>query len=83
MKYKALINIMPHVELLDPQGKTVKKNMSNINIDNVDDIRIGKRVEMTLDASSIKIAEEKVEIACKKLLANVIMESYEYSISEV
>lgn len=83
MKYKALINIMPHVELLDPQGKTVKKNMSNINIDNVADIRIGKRVEMTLDASSIKIAEEKVEIACKKLLANVIMESYEYSISEV
>ena len=83
MKFKALINIMPHKELLDPQGKTVKKNMANIDIENVDDIRIGKRVEMTLDAKNTKDAEAKVEKACKKLLANVIMESYEYSITEV
>ncbi len=83
MKYKALINIMPHKELLDPQGKTVKKNMSHIDIDGVDDIRIGKRVEMILDAKDTKDAASKVETACKKLLANVIMESYEYSISEL
>ncbi len=83
MKFKALINIMPHKELLDPQGKTVKKNMSHIDIDHVDDIRIGKRVEMILDAKDTIDATNKVETACKKLLANVIMESYEYSISEI
>ena len=80
MKYLANIKIMPHAELLDPQGKTVRKNMENIDISNVDDVRIGKCIEVTLDANSSEEATAKIEQACKKLLANVIMEKYEYDI---
>ncbi len=81
MKFIAQIDIMPLKELLDPQGKTVTKNMKNINLSGVEDIRIGKHIQMTLEADDEKAAKEKVEIACKKVLSNVIMESYTYEIA--
>lgn len=80
MKYIAEIDVMPHKELLDPQGKTVTKNMSNIELSGINDVRIGKHITMTLEAESEEEAAEKVEIACKKILANVIMETYTYTI---
>ena len=80
MKYTADINIMPHAELLDPQGKTVLKNLPNVDIHGVEDVRIGKRITLTLEAASEEEAREKVEKACKKLLANVIMETYTFEI---
>lgn len=83
MKFFAEIDIMPHKELLDPQGKTVVKSMKNLHISGVEDVRVGKHVKMTLDAASEKEASEKVEDACKKLLANLIMESYTFTIQPV
>lgn len=80
MKYKAEIRIMPHDELLDPQGKAVGKNLPNIGIHSVENVRIGKHIEMTLQAASEAEAHDIVEKACKKLLANQIMEKYEFSI---
>jgi phosphoribosylformylglycinamidine synthase len=80
MKFKAHIKVMPHKELLDPQGKTVAKNMVNVDILGIDDVRIGKSIEMVINADSFAEAEGKVEKACKSILVNVIMESYEYSV---
>ncbi len=80
MKFIAEIDVMPLKELLDPQGKTVVKNMKNIDITGVADVRIGKHISMTLEADSETAANEKVDTACKKLLSNVIMESYTYSL---
>ena len=77
----ASIKIMPHKELLDPQGKTVAKNLKNIHIDTVEDVRIGKLIEMKIEAASREEAERITEEACKKLLANVIMENYEYTVA--
>ena len=81
MKFIAEIDVMPHKELLDPQGKTVVKNMKNIHLQGIDDVRIGKHIQMTIEADSQDVAKEKVETACKKLLSNMIMEGYTYSIS--
>ena len=83
MKYFAEIDIMPHKELLDPQGKTVSNNMKNLDISGVDDVRIGKHITMTFDAVNEEEANAKVDTACKKLLANVIMEKYTFSIKTV
>ncbi len=83
MKFLAEIDVMPHKELLDPQGKTVANNMKHLDIDGVEDIRIGKHIKMTLEADSENAATEKVETACKKLLSNVIMETYSYTLSTV
>lgn len=83
MKFLAEINVMPKTELLDPQGKTVAKNMGNLDITGVNDVRIGKRITMTLDADSEAVAKEKVETACKKMLANLIMENYTYTLKSL
>ncbi len=80
MKFTAEIDVMPHKELLDPQGKTVLKNMKNIDLHGVADIRIGKHITMTLEADNESDARSKVDTACKKLLVNMIMESYVYTL---
>jgi phosphoribosylformylglycinamidine synthase len=81
MIYQAEINIMPHKELLDPQGKTVGSSLKNIDIHGVQDVRIGKRISMRLEADNEADARRKVETACEKLLANLIMETYHYELT--
>lgn len=80
MKYIAEIEIMPHKELLDPQGKTVAKSMKQLHISGIEEVRIGKHIKMTIEATSQSEANDKVEIACKKLLANLIMETYHFTL---
>lgn len=78
MNFVAHINIMPKQEILDPQGKAVKLGLENLGLSTVSDVRIGKHITMRLEADSEAQARERVEFACKKLLANLIMESYDY-----
>ena len=80
MKFKADINVMPHKELLDPQGKTVARNMDHVGITGVEDVRIGKHIEILLDAKDESSANAIIDQACQKLLANMIMESYSFEI---
>lgn len=81
MKYIAEIDIMPHRELLDPQGKTVAHSMENLHLSGVEDVRIGKHISMTLHADSQEAATAVVDEACKKLLANLIMETYHFTVT--
>ncbi|MBK9018268.1 MAG: phosphoribosylformylglycinamidine synthase subunit PurS [Saprospiraceae bacterium] len=83
MKYVAEIDIMPHKELLDPQGKAVQHSMVNLHISGVEDVRIGKHIRLDIEAGSKEEASAKVDEACKKLLANLIMETYHFTIMEV
>lgn len=83
MKYIAEIDIMPLKELLDPQGKAVQHSMSNLPIEGVVDVRIGKHIRMDIEAATKEAAAAKVEEACKKLLANPIMETYNFTVQEV
>ena len=83
MTFLAHINIMPKAELLDPQGKVVVKNLPNLDVTGVEDVRIGKHVTMRLEAAGEDEALAKVETACAKLLANVIMESYDFVVERV
>lgn len=83
MKFLAEINVMPHKALLDPQGKAVGNSMPNLGLHTVSSVRIGKHITMELEADNADQAKEQVDTACKKLLANLIMESYDFSISEV
>jgi len=77
MRFKAEIDIMPRKELLDPQGKTVAKSTEQLGISGVQSVRIGKHISMEIEAGSKEEALQKVEEACTKLLANLIMEQYE------
>ena len=81
MKFSAAINVMPHKELLDPQGKAVTGSLHNLGLAQVADVRIGKRIHLMLDAADEAAARQAAEAACNKLLANAVMESYEIEIS--
>jgi phosphoribosylformylglycinamidine synthase subunit PurS len=83
MKFVAEINVMPRPELLDPQGKAVLLGLEHLGLDQVDDVRVGKHITLNLEADNETIAREKVEKACSKLLANLIMESYVYDLKQV
>ncbi|MCB0756191.1 MAG: phosphoribosylformylglycinamidine synthase subunit PurS [Flavobacteriales bacterium] len=82
MKFKAEIDVMPKKELLDPQGKAVSSSMKNLGLPEVGNVRIGKHISLEVEADSKEVAQQKVEKACKELLANQIMESFEFELSE-
>lgn len=83
MKFQAEINIMPLKEILDPQGKAVTASMKNLDLSEINNVRIGKHITLEIEAENENTAKEKVDTACKKLLANLIMESYEFTLKKM
>ncbi|HTL81692.1 MAG TPA: phosphoribosylformylglycinamidine synthase subunit PurS [Bacteroidia bacterium] len=83
MKFKAEIDVMPLKALLDPQGKAVTGSMKNLGLPEIENVRIGKHITLEIEAASKDVAKTKVDEACKKLLANQIMEFYEFEIDEI
>ena len=82
MTYTAEINVMPLKELLDPQGKAVLHGVNNLGLKDIADVRIGKHIQLKIEAESTEQATELTEKACKKLLANPVMEYFEFTIHE-
>ena len=81
MNFLAEITIMPLKELLDPQGKAVLGGLANLGIKNVEDVRIGKHIQLHVNADSAEEAKAIAEEASRKLLANQVMEDFTISIS--
>jgi len=83
MKFTAEIDVMPLKTLLDPQGKAVSASMGNVGLSEIENVRIGKHITLQIEADSKAIATEKVTEACAKILCNQIMESFEFTLTEV
>jgi phosphoribosylformylglycinamidine synthase len=83
MKFVAEIKVMPHKELLDPQGKAVNNGLHKMNLNAIQNVRIGKNIELHLEAASKEDADKQTKEACEKLLVNKIMEQYSYTISQL
>jgi phosphoribosylformylglycinamidine synthase len=83
MKFKAEIDIMPLKALLDPQGKAVTSSLKNLELSEIENVRIGKHISLEIEADTEETAKGKVEEACKKLLANHLMESYEFELEAI
>lgn len=71
---------MPLRELLDPQGKAVLGGLKNLGLGAVSDVRIGKHIDLSVEASNPDEALEIAREAARKLLANQVMEQFEVSI---
>ncbi len=82
MKFTAEIDVMPLKALLDPQGKAVGHGLKNMGLNEIENVRIGKHITLEVEAASKEAAKEKVDTACKKLLANPIMEGYHFVLNE-
>ena len=81
MTYTVQVKVMPLKELLDPQGKAVMGGLQNLGIRSVSDVRIGKSIQLQIDAGSVDEARKIAEEAGRKLLANPVMEYFEISVN--
>ncbi len=81
MTYSVQIKVMPLKELLDPQGKAVMGGLQNLGLKNVNDVRIGKNINLQIEADSPDQAKQIAEEASKKLLANPVMEYFEIAVN--
>lgn len=82
MKFFAEIDIMPHRDLPNPQGKTIARSLKNIHMDDIEEVLVGKHITLVVEAVSEEEAREKVDAACRQLLANRITETYSFFIHQ-
>ena len=80
MVFHAAIDILPLPALLDPQGKAVTKNLPNIGLGQLTNVRIGKHITLDVEADNREEAEQLVHRACEELLSNPIMERFEFRV---
>lgn len=81
--FRSKINISLRKSILDPQGKTVKHSLESLGFKNINDLRMGKYIEMNIDSASKEEAEQLTKKACEKLLVNSVMEDYDFEIEKV
>jgi len=69
--------------ILDPQGKAVEQGIHSLGFESVGNVRIGKYIEMDIDTNLHAEAEQMTKQISEKLLANLVMESFSYTIELV
>lgn len=80
--YKAIVTITFKQSILDPQGKTAQHALNNLGLDSIEKVRMGKHIEININANDTDEAYKTADEACKKLLANAVMEEYSIEIEE-
>lgn len=69
--------------MLDPAGTAVQSGLHQLGYDNVSAVRIGKYMELTLTAANQGEAEQQVDRVCDQLLANPVIETYRFELTQV
>ncbi|GGK33990.1 phosphoribosylformylglycinamidine synthase subunit PurS [Caldalkalibacillus thermarum] len=74
--YRFKIFVILKKGVLDPQGQAVKKSLHALGYQEVQEVKVGKYMEVDLEAESVDVARERVKHMCDKLLANPVIEEY-------
>ena len=74
MKARVVVTLKPSV--LDPQGQAVARALGALGFDEVKGARLGKLIELEVEAADPAAAKKRVEQMCEKLLANTVIEEY-------
>ncbi|MBN6187720.1 phosphoribosylformylglycinamidine synthase subunit PurS [Aneurinibacillus sp. BA2021] len=80
--FKAVVYVTLKESVLDPQGNAVKGSLHSLGFDEVKDVRIGKYMEVELDATTREAAESRLQEMSEKLLANTVIEDYRIELVE-
>ena len=78
----ARVYVTPKRGVLDPQGKAVAQSLHALGFGEVADVRIGKYMEVKLEAKSRTEAEDRVREMCRRLLANQVIEDFRFELSD-
>lgn len=79
----ARVIVTPKPVVNDPQGLTVKQGLATLGFREVEDVRVGKYIEVAMEAESMHEARERVEAMCRQLLANHIIEDFHFEVDQV
>ena len=82
-KYKAHIYVTLRPSVLDPAGTAVQSGLSHMGYETVEQVRIGKYIELILGAANENTAREQLEQMCDQMLANPVIENYRFDLIEV
>ena len=77
---KARIFVTLKKGVLDPQGKAIQRSLSHLGFEGVEEVRVGKFMEVRLAAMARAEAEKLLQDACQRLLANTVIEDFRYEI---
>jgi len=80
--YKATVSVTLRNSILDPQGKAAHRSLNDLGLNKIEHVRIGKLIELNINADTEEAAFDIAETACTKLLANEVMEDFEITIHE-
>jgi phosphoribosylformylglycinamidine synthase subunit PurS len=79
-RYHLEVRVKPRPGLLDPEGKAIHHALESLGFAGVADVRVGKVMDLELDADSPEAAEEAVHEMCRKLLANPVTEDFQVTV---
>jgi phosphoribosylformylglycinamidine synthase subunit PurS len=82
-KYHAKIYVTLRPSVLDPAGAAVQSGLGHLGYANVEQIRIGKYIELNITAETQQLAEMQVDRMCDQLLANTVVENYRFELKAV
>ncbi len=82
-KYRAKIWVTLRPSVLDPAGVAVESGLSHLGYDNVEQIRIGKYIELLITTKNEKEATQQLNAICDQMLANPVIENYRFDLIEV
>jgi len=77
MSFRYAVNVTPKPGILDPQGRAVEGSLGHLGITGVSGVRVGRRVELTVDSDDQTAARGVVERLAGELLSNPLIEAYD------
>ena len=77
---RAVVLVRPKAGILDPQGEAVETSLKHLGFA-VDEARVGKVIDLELNAKDEAAARAEIERMCEQLLANPLIESYEIEVA--
>ena len=80
MTCRVHVRIIPRPGLLDPQGQAVEHTLGSLGFTGISSVRVGKAIEVLVEATSPQDAEASVRRMCDKLLANPVTEDFEIEV---
>jgi phosphoribosylformylglycinamidine synthase PurS subunit len=80
-KFEAIVNVLLKPGISDPQGQTIERALPALGYEGVEGVRVGKHIELSVEAPSEDDARARIEEMCERLLANPVIESYEVTVS--
>lgn len=80
--FKATVFVTLKEGVLDPQGSAVRQSLHSLGYDEVNEVKVGKYMEVALDTNDREAAEKRLTEMCEKLLSNPVIEDYRYELTE-